>query len=64
MPHGGFVIRAGNTGLGTQTKMEFNLTLDSNPEFHFISAGSAYARAVYRMTLEGKLVLLLYLIFL
>ncbi|MBU5424962.1 diaminopimelate dehydrogenase [Tissierella pigra] len=54
MPHGGFVIRAGNTGLEHKQKMEFNLTLDSNPEFTS-SVLVAYARAVYKMTLEGKI---------
>lgn len=54
MPHGGFVIRAGNTGIGHKQKMEFNLTLDSNPEFTS-SVLVAYARAVYRMSLEEKI---------
>lgn len=53
MPHGGFVIRAGSTGLGTKQKMEFSLTLDSNPEFTS-SVLLAYARAVYKMASEGK----------
>lgn len=53
MPHGGFVIRTGKTGFQTKQRLEFSLTLDSNPEF----TGSvlvAYARAVYRLALEGK----------
>ncbi|WMM24964.1 diaminopimelate dehydrogenase [Tissierella sp. MB52-C2] len=54
MPHGGFVIRAGNTGVGHKQKIEFNLTLDSNPEFTS-SVLVAYARAVYRMSLEEKI---------
>lgn len=54
MPHGGHVIRNGATGEEKQNKhtMEFSLKLDSNPEF----TGSillAYARAAYRMNLEG-----------
>lgn len=53
MPHGGFVIRTGLTGEGNNQKMEFNLTLDNNPEFTS-SVLVAYARAVYRMSLEGK----------
>ncbi|WP_353095345.1 diaminopimelate dehydrogenase [Tissierella praeacuta] len=53
MPHGGFVIRTGNTGLGTKQKMEFNLNLESNPEFTS-SVLTAYARAVHRMASEGK----------
>ena len=54
MPHGGFVIRTGLTGEGNKQKMEFNLTLDNNPEFTS-SILVAYARAVYRMSLEGKI---------
>lgn len=55
MPHGGFVIRSGRTGLenGNGQLVEFSLRLDSNPEF----TGSvlvAYARAVYRMNREGQ----------
>ncbi|WP_313756840.1 diaminopimelate dehydrogenase [Tissierella sp.] len=53
MPHGGFVIRTGITGHGTKQKMEFNLNLESNPEFTS-SVLTAYARAVYRMACEGK----------
>lgn len=53
MPHGGFVIRTGLTGEGNNQKMEFNLTLDNNPEFTS-SVLVAYARAVYKMSLEGK----------
>lgn len=53
MPHGGFVIRTGTTKYGTKHKMEFNLTLDSNPEFTS-SVITAFGRAVYRMSLEGK----------
>lgn len=53
MPHGGFVIRTGNTGIDTKQKMEFSLTLESNPEFTS-SVLVAYARAVYRMSNEGK----------
>ena len=43
MPHGGFVIRSGNTG-DNQQIIEYSLKLESNPEF----TGSilvAYARA-------------------
>ena len=53
MPHGGFVIRTGNTGNGTKQRIEFSLDLGSNPEF----TGSvlvAYSRAVYRLAKEGK----------
>ena len=51
IPHGGFVIRTGKTSEGVHHKLEFNLELDSNPEF----TGSvlvAYARACYRLALE------------
>ena len=32
MPHGGFVIRTGETGEGTKQRIEFSLDLGSNPE--------------------------------
>jgi len=51
MPHGGIVMRSGNTGENKQN-MEFSLKLESNPEF----TGSimvAYARAAFRMSQEG-----------
>lgn len=47
MPHGGFVIRSGNTGNNKQI-VEYSLKLESNPEF----TGSilvAYARAAFYM---------------
>ena len=53
MPHGGFVIRTGNTGENTKQRIEFSLELGSNPEF----TGSvlvAYARAVSRLSKEGQ----------
>ena len=55
LPHGGFVIRSGVTGWEKENKhiIEYNLKLDSNPEF----TGSvlvAYARAAYRLSQEGK----------
>lgn len=55
MPHGGFVIRSGNTGLKKENKqiIEFNMKLDSNPEFT-ASILTAYARAAYRMSEEGQ----------
>ncbi len=52
MPHGGFVMRSGETSKGHNHVIEFGLKLDSNPEF----TGSvlvAYARATYRMNREG-----------
>lgn len=48
MPHGGFVIRSGNTGVDTKQTIEYALTLGSNPEFTS-SVLVAYARAVHRL---------------
>ncbi|MGX7106963.1 diaminopimelate dehydrogenase [Hutsoniella sourekii] len=50
MPHGGFVIRSGQTGEALEHNQvyEFNLTLDSNPEFT-ASVLVALARASQRM---------------
>lgn len=53
MPHGGFVIRTGVTGEGNKEKIEFSLSLDSNPEFT-ASVLIVYARAIVRMSKEGK----------
>ena len=54
MPHGGFVIRTGETGCeGNKHVIEYSLRLDSNPEF----TGSvlvAYARAAYRLSQKGE----------
>ena len=54
IPHGGFVLRSGVTGLKGETKqlMEFKLTLGSNPEFTS-SVLVACARAVVRMDKAG-----------
>ena len=54
IPHGGFVIRSGNTGFNGEHKhiIEYSLKLDSNPEFT-ASVLVAYARAAYRMKNEG-----------
>ena len=50
LAHGGFVIRSGNTGanLAHNHIIEFNLKLDSNPEFTS-SVLIAYARAAFRL---------------
>ncbi len=48
MPHGGFVIRSGNTGANSKQTIEYSLALGSNPEFT-ASVLVAYARAVYRL---------------
>ena len=55
IPHGGVVIRSGNTGWEGENKhvIEYKLTLDSNPEFT-TSVLVAYARAAYRMNKEGQ----------
>lgn len=53
MPHGGFVIRSGVTGEGNKQLMEFQLNLESNPQFT-ASVLVAYARAVYRLAKEGQ----------
>lgn len=53
MPHGGFVIRTGITGNCNKQRMEFSLALESNPEFTS-SILVAYARAVNRLSSEGK----------
>ena len=54
MPHGGFVLRSGTTGLNNETGhlYEFSLKLDSNPEFT-ASILVAYARAAFRLAAEG-----------
>ena len=54
LPHGGFVIRCGNTGLNGENKhiIEYSIKLDSNPEFTS-SVLVACARAAYRMNKEG-----------
>ena len=52
-PHGGFVIRGGNTGAGNKQIYEFSLKLDSNPEFT-ASVLVAYARAAYRLNNEKQ----------
>ena len=54
LPHAGFVIRSGATGKGGEHKhmIEFNLKLDSNPEFTACVL-AAYARAAYRLASEG-----------
>lgn len=53
LPHGGFVIRSGETGNGNKEIIEYSLKLDSNPEFTS-STLLAYARACYRMNQEGN----------
>ena len=53
IPHGGCVIRCGKTGNNTKHIIEYNLKLESNPEFTS-SVLVAYARACYRLNKEGN----------
>ncbi|MBR7181445.1 MAG: diaminopimelate dehydrogenase, partial [Clostridia bacterium] len=54
IPHGGFVICSGKTGLDKNNShiIEYRLKLDSNPEFT-ASVLVAYARAAYKLQTEG-----------
>lgn len=54
LPHGGFVIRNGNTSENTTQIAELKLSLDSNPEFTS-SILVSYARAIYRMANAGQI---------
>ena len=54
MPHGGFVIRSGTSGVDTKQTIEYSLTLGSNPEFTS-SVLVAYARAVHRLARLGDI---------
>ena len=54
MPHGGFVIRSGETGEdGSKHIIEYSLKLDSNPEFT-ASVLICYARAAHRLAKAGE----------
>lgn len=54
MPHGGFVIRSGETGTeGNKQIIEYSLKLDSNPEFT-ANVLICYARAAYRLAKAGE----------
>lgn len=54
MPHGGFVIRSGETGAeNNKHVIEYSLKLDSNPEFT-ASVLICYARAAYRLSKAGE----------
>jgi diaminopimelate dehydrogenase len=53
IPHGGFVIRTGETSNNVKHVIEYSLKLDSNPEF----TGSvliSYARAAARLNARGE----------
>ncbi len=54
IPHGGFVIRSGSTGIEKKNNhiIEYSLKLDSNPEFT-ASVLVAFARAINRLHSEG-----------
>lgn len=54
LPHGGFVIRSGKSGMNNEYNhiIEYSLKLDSNPGFTS-SVLVAFARAAYRMNQEG-----------
>lgn len=51
IPHGGFVIRSGETSSNTKHLIEYSLKLDSNPEFTS-SVLVAYARACAKLNKE------------
>ncbi|ODT76117.1 MAG: diaminopimelate dehydrogenase [Pelagibacterium sp. SCN 64-44] len=53
MPHGGFVIRSGNTSSANAQVIEYSLKLDSNPEFTS-AVLVAYARATHRLARMGQ----------
>ncbi len=54
IPHGGFVIRTGKTGINNEHNhiIEYSLKLDSNPEFT-ASVLVAYARAINKLYKRG-----------
>ena len=54
LPHGGFVIRSGKTGIDNQNQqiVEYSINLGSNPEFTS-SILVAYARAAVKLSREG-----------
>lgn len=54
LPHGGFVIRTGKTGINHENNhiIEYSLKLDSNPEFT-ASVLVAYARAINKLYNRG-----------
>ena len=53
IPHGGFVLRSGETSSNTKHLIEYSLKLDSNPEFTS-SVLVAYARACAKLNNEGN----------
>ncbi len=55
IPHGGFVLRSGKTGMNDEFNnvIEYSLKLDSNPAFT-ASVICAFARAAAKMAKEGR----------
>lgn len=53
LPHGGSVIRRGQTSARSGQTLEFKLQLESNPEFT-ASVLTAFVRAIYRMKQKGQ----------
>jgi diaminopimelate dehydrogenase len=53
LPHGGFVLRSGETASGHNHLAEFSIKLDSNPGFTS-SVLIAYARAAWRLAQRGE----------
>ena len=53
MPHGGFVIRSGQTGENNHQTIEYQLKLDSNPEFT-AAVLVCYARAAYKLSASSQ----------
>lgn len=53
LPHGGFVLRSGETASGRKHVIEYSLKLGSNPEFTS-SVLLCFARAIARLAAEGK----------
>lgn len=53
MPHGGFVIRSGESGTEDKQILEFSLKLESNPMFTS-SVLVAYARAAFKLAEKGE----------
>ncbi len=53
MPHGGFVMRTGGNDAGSRFLIEYQLKLDSNPQFTSMVL-VAFARAVARLAAEGQ----------
>lgn len=53
MPHGGIVIRTGRSASGETQKLEFSLSLESNPNFTS-SVLVAFARATAKLAKEGQ----------